>query len=101
MEHLAFLHLDIGKLLGSRLLTLTHTLGVGFILGGLENFSGLLGSLSVTLLRTRIFECFVLFVRYHRFVGKYLTQYRVTLYVWPVRLHDLSDFIADLAKFNR
>ena len=31
--------------------------GVGFTLGGLENFNGLLGSESMTLLRTKMFEC--------------------------------------------
>ena len=39
-----------------------HTLGVGFILGGLENFSGLLGSESVTLLRIRMFESVLFFL---------------------------------------
>ena len=53
VEHLIFLHLDIKKLLGSRLHMLVHTLGVGFTLRDLENyFSGLLGSLPVTLLHT-------------------------------------------------
>ena len=86
VEHLVLLHFDIGRVLGSKLLTLIQILGVGFTLGGLENFNGLLGSESVTLLHTKMFECFILFVRYHRFVGEYLVQ-RVTLYVRPVCIH--------------
>ena len=60
--HLVLLHFDIGRDLGSKPLTLIQILGVGFTLGGLENFNGLFGSESVTLLRTRMFESVLFFL---------------------------------------
>ena len=62
VRNLVLLHFDIRRDLGSKLLMLVQILGVGFTLGGLENFSGLLGSESMTLLHTEMFESVLFFL---------------------------------------
>ena len=101
VRHLVLLHFDIGRDLGSKLLTLIQILGVGFTLGGLENFNGLLGSESVTLLRTKMFESVLFFL--YAIIGLLGNIWfnNVSLSMSGQYVFKMSDFVTDLAKFNR
>ena len=96
VRHLVLLHFDIGGDLGSKL-TLIQILGFGFTLGGFENFSGLLGSESMTLLRTKMFESLYAIIG---LLGNIWFN-NVSLSMSGQYMFIVSDFVTNLAEFNR